>query len=280
MCDSKTPAVLVHGPRIETLDGSQPEALAVVGERVAANGSMRHLRMAFPGAESVHLEGELLVPGFNDAHCHPSINAEARLRPDVGPESTPTTDDVVDVLRQQIETTPPGEWVVATNYNPGRTQGPRLDRRLLDGLSSQHPIYVVMFSWHSGVGNSRALELAGYRTPSDSPTGGKLTSDSAGDLDGWMLEQSHMRMVWADEGSQESLVSHPDAESWARELAAEQQLMHSYGITSFCDALVTSNGWSAYDLARRTDRLSARAGFSAVPPRRLHRRDRTLLRLR
>jgi predicted amidohydrolase YtcJ len=65
------------GPRIVPLAGPDPEAFAVDGEWVVATGPRAELRERYPSAEWVDLDGALVVPGFNDAHCHPWLQRRA-----------------------------------------------------------------------------------------------------------------------------------------------------------------------------------------------------------
>ncbi|OLT02205.1 hypothetical protein BJF90_05755 [Pseudonocardia sp. CNS-004] len=92
------------GPRIVPLDeGPEPEAFAVDGEWVAATGTRADLRDRYPSAEWVDLDGALVVPGFNDAHCHPSQAALARVRVDLS--AAADRDAVRDALRVRAATT-------------------------------------------------------------------------------------------------------------------------------------------------------------------------------
>ncbi|SRR5712691_11525278 len=76
---------IVHGPRIETLTATRPQALACCNGRVIAEGDVAELQRRFPQATTRRLAGALLVPGFNDAHAHPSFAAEQALRVSLGP---------------------------------------------------------------------------------------------------------------------------------------------------------------------------------------------------
>src|SRR5205823_9403768 len=64
--------ILIHA-NIRTMDESHPtaQALAVVGNRIAAVGTTRQIR-ALAGRQTrmINAEGRLVLPGFNDAHVH------------------------------------------------------------------------------------------------------------------------------------------------------------------------------------------------------------------
>ncbi|TMR00607.1 amidohydrolase, partial [Actinomadura soli] len=56
------PARIFSARRIITMDGGEPEAVAVLGERVVAVGARRDLRDRFPGAEDVDLGDGVMLP--------------------------------------------------------------------------------------------------------------------------------------------------------------------------------------------------------------------------
>lgn len=65
--------VVFRGGTILTMDPEQPdaEAVAIQGESIVAVGSEAEVMAAAPpGATVVDLGSRVLVPGFNDAHCH------------------------------------------------------------------------------------------------------------------------------------------------------------------------------------------------------------------
>ncbi|WP_219420233.1 amidohydrolase [Pseudonocardia nigra] len=244
------------GPRILPLEGPEPEAFAVDGEWVVASGPRAELRERYPGAEWVDLEGALVVPGFNDAHCHPSQAALARVRVDLS--TAADREEVRAALRARAAVVPAGEWVVGQPLNEREVAG--VDRDFLDTVSTEHPIVIIQYTFHRAVVNSRALEMLGYRAPADAPDGGELTVGADGRLDGWMFERA-----WLDPwlpGPQRASIA-PGGEAAAqvaalREINAE---LHRVGITSYCDAIVTPLEQQMYVSALRAGQLTPRVSM-------------------
>src|SRR5919201_7032920 len=108
------PTRLFRARKILTLAGNEPEALVVVGERIVANGPAAELRQRFPSAEQVELGEAVVVPGFTDAHMHPSQAAEDLLHVDVSASSVRSNAEVVKALRRAAEKTAPGSWIRAS----------------------------------------------------------------------------------------------------------------------------------------------------------------------
>ncbi|MHA6617720.1 amidohydrolase [Pseudonocardia sp. DLS-67] len=245
------------GPRIVPLDeGPEPEAFAVDGEWVAATGTRVQLRERYPGAEWVDLEGALVVPGFNDAHCHPSQAALARVRVDLS--AAADRHAVRDALRARAATTPPGEWVVGQPINEREVPG--VDRDLLDTVSAEHPVVIVQYTFHRAVANSRALETLGYRTPADAPPGGELTVGADGRLDGWMFEQAWLD-PWLPGPQRASIAPGGEESAQVAALRAVNTELHQVGITSYCDAIVTPLEQRMYAAARAAGQLTPRVSM-------------------
>jgi predicted amidohydrolase YtcJ len=66
-------SIVLRGAPVLTMDPSRPEAeaIAIAGETILAVGSESEVvAAAGPAARIVDLGGGLVLPGFNDAHCH------------------------------------------------------------------------------------------------------------------------------------------------------------------------------------------------------------------
>lgn len=254
--DDPPEITIVFGPRMETLTRSRPEALAFCNGRVIAEGGVDDLRRRFPQAVQRHLDGVLLVPGFNDAHLHPSFAAEQTLRVDLGPDRAPDSDTALGLLRERAKSTPDGEWVVGAGYDVVHPPHPRLDRRSLDTVSTRHPVYVIGSSWHAAVANSRALDII-TADPASMGPGGTLSLDDRGELDGWLYELPHMNTAWSG-----TVLPELSRQALASALRAQNSFLNAHGITSYTDALITPATWAAYELLRRERAQTARAGLA------------------
>ncbi|MFE7423154.1 amidohydrolase [Rhodococcus sp. NPDC057529] len=252
---------IVHGPRIVTLTQDAPEGIAFLAGRIVDTGGLAELTARFPDAETTHVDGALLVPGFNDAHLHPFFAAEPQLRVDLGPGPAPSAEAALAVLRTKARDTPPGQWVVGVGYDVVHSTGMKLDRKSLDAVSSDHPIYVIGSTWHTAVANSAALDEILPDSDPDSYAGGVFTRDTDGALDGWLHEAPHMRVAWAGSGQRPLLPALPTA-IMVDALESQNSYLNAQGITSYTDALVTPEIWAAYDQARRDGRLTTRVSMA------------------
>ncbi|WP_116044440.1 amidohydrolase [Amycolatopsis palatopharyngis] len=246
------------GRRILALDGTEPEAFATRGERIVASGSRAELLDRFPGGELIDLDGALVVPGFNDAHCHPSQAALARIRVDL--TATQTPEDLREGLRARASAVPAGEWVVAQAFDERRPGMGAVDRAFLDSVSREHPVVVVHYTFHKAVANSRALEILGYRTPEDAPYGGQLMTNVDGELNGWLIERAWLD-PWLPGSGRDSIVPVGEESAQVAALAEVNAELHAVGITSYCDAIVTPTEQDMYSAALSRGRLTPRVAM-------------------
>lgn len=248
---------LFSARKVLPLDGSVAEAFVVDGGLVVAVGKRAELGGQYPQAERVELDGALVVPGFNDAHCHVSQAALARVRVDLSAASGPA--DVRAALKARADITAAGEWVVGQALDERRV-GNGVDRDFLDSVSREHPIVVIQYSFHRAVVNSKALELLGYHDVADVPPGGQLMVDSAGRLNGWLFERAWLD-PWLPGSDRNSIAPAGELTAQVAALREVNDELHAVGITSYCDAIVTPLEQRMYAAARDQGVLTPRVSM-------------------
>ena len=191
--------LVVLDAAVITMDPDQPtvEALAVRGDRIMAVGSSETVRdLIGPKTTVLQLRGKAVVPGFNDAHIHPTplFHEHSPLGTvPCDPDSVATIDELVARLQAKAEATPTGQWVRGSRYQDTKL-GRHLTRDDLDRVSTSHPVYVSHSSGHLGVVNSLALDLAGVDADTQDPPGGAFDRDDNGRPNG-VLRESAKKIV-------------------------------------------------------------------------------------
>ncbi|WP_051579610.1 amidohydrolase [Pseudonocardia acaciae] len=247
---------------VHTLADDGVPAFATLGERIVATGQVSRLREMFPGA-AVHDFGErALVPGFNDAHQHPTVMAEQLLDVDLSPELVGTRDELLARLRERAESTPAGDWVQGSRYDHTKsTGGVVLTRDDLDRACPDHPVFVRQIGMHWGVLNSVGLRACGLTEDSADPVGGELGRDGSGRLTGAVYERVVFELV-------DEVIPARGLDERLRGLDRYQRMMHAAGITSVGDALVWPRGLrllqEAYARGRLSLRVNALLAYPAV----------------
>jgi predicted amidohydrolase YtcJ len=187
--------VIFKNGKIIPAPGVAPvKELAIGGGKILGLGAVDGLKNA--NTKIVDLEGRVLMPGFIDAHNHTILSALIfELLTDVGYTKYPTRGKLLAELRSLVTNTPPGQWVVCSNFD-NLLQGGDLSRQELDAISTQHPIFVWYTNGHDACVNSMALKVA--EVPKDVgplPGGGHFGRDENGRLNGQVYEETAIMKV-------------------------------------------------------------------------------------
>lgn len=177
------PDKIYHGGPILTIDDTRPEveAVAVKDGRIVAVGSGAEiLPTRGPDTEVIDLGGRTLLPGFVDSHGHAlAIGLQAASANLLPPPDGAGADiaSLQRVLREWAEENPDGlaqvGWIVGFGYDDSQlAEGRHPTRDDLDQVSTELPVLIIHQSGHLGVGNSKALELAGVTAETEDPQGG------------------------------------------------------------------------------------------------------------
>ncbi|WP_298255201.1 amidohydrolase [uncultured Arthrobacter sp.] len=252
------PVRIFTAERIIALDGTEPEAFAVRDGWIAATGTLALLEEQYPDAEQIRLHGALVVPGFNDAHCHVSQAALARARLDLTEVDHP--DDLRRTVTARAATVPDGAWVIGHALDDRRLTADVVNRAFLDSISGDRPILLIQYSFHRAVANSAALDLMGYRTAADAPAGGQLLTDEDGSLNGWMFERAWLDQ-WLPGTGRGKIVDATELSARTAALAEVNAELHAVGITSYCDAIVTPVEEQLYRAALDAGTLTPRVNM-------------------
>ncbi|HEY4864918.1 MAG TPA: amidohydrolase [Candidatus Dormibacteraeota bacterium] len=176
-----------------TMERGRPhaEAVAVAGGRIVAVGATDSMRALANGAQVVDLKGRTLLPGFVEAHGHPTLEIMTVLPPtvDIRPFFVHDHDEVVAKIKETLAALPPGTLQAFYGYDPVLCPGAhKLERGELDAIAPDHPIVVLNNSGHAGYANTRMLAAAGINRDTPDPVGSQYERDSAGEPTGVALE--------------------------------------------------------------------------------------------
>ena len=239
------PDYVVINAKVFTIDEDQPqaEAFAVKGDRFTAVGSSSDMRnLASSGTEIIDAEGMTVVPGFIDAHSHPSsagVNELVQVNADLR-----SITEIKEVLRQRAAITQEGQWVRAFKYDDTKlAEGRPINRFDIDEVVPNHPAVVGHRGGHTGVYNSMALALAGVTSETPDPPGGRFYRDSNGVLTGLAAERA--RYVF------NSLIPSDSTREQRRDgVKLITELMTKAGLTSVHQTGASRNDMIAYQDAR------------------------------
>ena len=247
----ETADLVLTGGHVHTVDPARPraEAVAVGGERIVAVGSAADVA-DWIGRRTrvVDLAGRLLLPGFQDAHVHPTTGGmdllECDVREHLGRRET------LAAIAAYVAAHPEKAWIVGSGWYMGDFENGTPRREDLDAIVADRPAFLPNRDGHSSWVNSRALDLAGIDATTPDPPDGRIERDPDGTPTG-TLHEGAATLV------ERLIPSHTDTD-WDEAFIAGQAYLHRFGITAWQDAIVTPTTLAIYRRAADSGRLTAR----------------------
>jgi predicted amidohydrolase YtcJ len=183
--------ILLNG-RIYTLDSRQPwaEAVAISGGKILAVGSVKDISSYRNSSTKViDLGGRLVLPGFTDCHIH-FMDGSLGLTQVILNGAT-TVAEIQKRVKEYAAAHPNETWITGMGWTYP-TFGPSAlpDKKFLDEVVSDRPVYLVAFDGHSSWANSKALTMAGIKRDTPDPPNGKIVRDNNGEATGALKESA------------------------------------------------------------------------------------------
>lgn len=172
----------------------------------------------------LNLRGKIVLPGLIDSHLHLRKYAETLQKLDC---ETNTKGECLDLVRERVRSTPPGEWILGHGWNHNLWSGGYGSAADLDEISAIHPIYLTGKSLHVSWANTAALQKAGISRDTPDPPNGLLGRDPEGNLTGILFEDA-VNLV-------ETIIPLPSRDEIARSIASAQESLWKMGITAVHD---------------------------------------------
>ena len=171
---------VVVNARIYTVNPQQPwaEAMAIRGDKIAAVGSMRDIAVhRGPSTRVIDVQGRLVLPGFTDCHIHFLDGSLSLLQ--VNLDEAKTVGEIQREVRRYADARPDLAWILGrgwtyTVFNPSGLP----NKRSLDEIVPDRPVYLESFDGHTWWANSKALQLAGITRTTPNPAGGIIVRDA------------------------------------------------------------------------------------------------------
>lgn len=242
--------VLFNG-RIHTMDARLPIAEAVAiceGAFVAVGCNEEVLNFGGADVERINLEGRTVVPGWIDSHIHFLGFALGLERVDL--EGVRSLAACVESVRERVERTEPGGWIVGRGWNYNRWPEGRFPRKEdLDPMSPAHPVVLSSKDGHLLWVNSKALEIAGIDRNTPDPPGGQIERDGSGAPTGLMKEHAG-ELIW-------KVVPSPSEAACLEALRRALPIALSKGLTGL-HVPEGRESWSAFQRLREEGELTLR----------------------
>ena len=156
-------ADLIVVGRIFTGEERFAEAVAVVGDRIAAVGEERAIfQWRDRRTEVFAIPGAAVLPGFVDAHLHFLAFARRRMEVDCSAARAASVGELLAHLREAAAAVPPGCWLRAFGYDEALLEEHRPPTVAeLDLAAPAHPVRLLHRTGHAAVLNTLALQRLG-----------------------------------------------------------------------------------------------------------------------
>jgi predicted amidohydrolase YtcJ len=244
--------IVFTGGSVMTMDAAKAraQAVAISGGLIAAVGTEADIRPWIgPRTRRVDLRDRTLLPGFQDAHVHPSTSGLELLFCTLH-EVEPEQDAYLAAIDTYARANPDRPWVVGSGWYMAAFPGGTPSRLDLDRVVPDRPAFLENRDGHGAWVNSRALELARITRDTPDPAHGRIERDSAGEPSG-TLHESAVDLV-------EDLIPVPSLDDRVAGLRVAQAYLHRLGITAWQEAWVTPQEEETYHALAERDGLTAR----------------------
>jgi predicted amidohydrolase YtcJ len=182
--------VIVINAHIYTVNPQQAwaEAIAVRGDKILAVGDMAKIE-AYHGKATkvIDAHGRLVLPGFTDCHIHFMDGSLGLTRVDLNDAGTVA--EIQKRVKAYADSHPQEHWIQGMGWTyPTFKPSGLPDKKILDEVVPDRPVFLVAFDGHSSWANSKALAMAGIDRNTTDPPNGKIVRDEKGEATGALKE--------------------------------------------------------------------------------------------
>ncbi|MFE7165780.1 amidohydrolase [Streptomyces sp. NPDC057616] len=188
-----SPALILTGAEVRTLDPARPYATAVAVRDgvIAAVGDEADVRdWRGPGTEVVSLRGAHLVPGLVDAHSHPVWGLEMASGADLSGVTDLAGLKAALARAERID-----GWVVGHGLDHNAFEGRPVDRALIEDVLDGAPAFLRLYDGHSALASGAALDAAGVTGPRTFAQRAQVVCDADGHPTGHLVEHAAMDLL-------------------------------------------------------------------------------------
>jgi len=168
-CDSKKDPsqiadVIYTNGKIYTVNEAQPwvEVVAIKDGKFLQVGSIQEVETyAGDNTEIIDLEGKFAMPGIVDMHAHPFTGVDMGIG-GLNLNTPGNQEAIINDIKNYVQANPDKDVILGGNWNVGGTfKNDSPDKKILDEIAPDVPMFLLSQSGHSAWVNSKALELAG-----------------------------------------------------------------------------------------------------------------------
>ncbi len=227
--------LIIDNAKVATQDAKRSFAQAVAikeGRFLSVGASEEVMAHRGPRTRVINAGGRTVIPGLNDSHLHLirgglSYNLELRW------DGVPSLADAMEMLKDQAQRTPPGQWVRVIGgwgeFQFAERRMPTLEE--VNAISAETPVFVLHL-YDRAILNKAAVKALGYTKDTPEPPAGQIIRDKSGNPTGLLLAAPNAGILYASIAAGPKLPLEQQYNS-SRHFMRE---MNRLGITSVIDA--------------------------------------------
>ena len=181
---------IVINARIYTVNSKQPwaEALAVRDGKILTIGTNKEvLSHKGPLTKTIDAQQHLVLPGFVDCHIHFMEGSLGLTHVDLN--DSRSIAEIQKRVKDYATSHVNEPWITGMGWTyPTFKPSGLPDKKFLDEVVPNRPVYLSAFDGHSSWANSKALELAGITKDTPDPVNGQIVRDEKGEATGALKE--------------------------------------------------------------------------------------------
>ena len=255
-------SVLMHA-RIYTMDPKEPwaEAMAVRAGKIIAVGSDKAIEAyQGPSTKVIDAKGHMALPGLVDAHVH--FLAGSAVMQQVSLNEAKTIGEFQKAIKDYAAAHPDSKWIQGMGWIYSIFgEGGLPDKKLVDAVVPDRPVYLLAYDGHTSLANSKALQAAGITRKTPNPPSGIIVRDPlTGEPTGVLKEAAGTLVA--------KLIPQPTHEEERYLLARAIHYASSLGLTRLISAGADAERVELFDEIRQRGDLTVRfsmARFVSAP---------------
>ncbi len=203
-----------------------------------------------PSTKVIDAKEHMVLPGLIDAHVHMMIGA-AQIE-GVYLNDAKTIGDFQKVIKDYAAAHPDSKWIqgmgwVYSVFGKGNLP----DKKLVDEVVRDRPVYLLAYDGHTSLANSKALQAAGITRRTPNPPSGTIVHDPATGEPTGVLKEAAQQLVT-------KVIPQPTREEELDRLAKAIHYASSLGLTRLISAGGDAERVELFDSIRQKGELTAR----------------------
>ena len=187
---AETADTIITNARVYTVNPKQKwaDAIAVRADKIIFVGDAKSAdSYKGPSTKVIDAKGKLVLPGFTDCHVHFMSGSLGLTQVDLNGANT--VEEIQKRVKDYAAAHPTLPWITGMGWQYP-TFGPTAlpNKKILDDVMADRPVYLVAYDGHSSWANSKALSMAGIDRNTPDPPNGKIVRDANGDATGALKE--------------------------------------------------------------------------------------------